>query len=229
MSLLTRQPPAPSSPAFGWDALPEQRFVLLNVDWADYLAIGRALCDRANLRCTYDRGSLELMTTSPQHEKYKKWLGRLVEILAEEFNLPIESAGSTTFQREDLERGFEPDDCFWIQHERQMRGRLDWDPARDPPPDLMLEIEISRSAQKRVEIFAAFKVPEVWRFDSEALTVHVLQADGTYQISATSPTFPGIAIADLVRFAMPSDSEDSLSRIRAFRVWVQEQLAARNG
>jgi hypothetical protein len=28
-----------------------------------------------------------------------------------------------TFQREDLERGFEPDECFWIANEAHMRGR----------------------------------------------------------------------------------------------------------
>ena len=90
-------------------------------------------------------------------------------MLAEECDRNLVSAGNMTFQREDLDRGLEPDDCYWIAHEPQMHNKLTWDPAIDPPPDLVLEIEISRSAQDRMGIYAALRVPEVWRFDGETL------------------------------------------------------------
>ncbi len=109
------------------------------------------------------------MTLSPEHEIYKKRLGRLVEALAEECNLPIATAGEMTFQREELERGLEPDDCFWTVHERHMRALLEWNPKRDPPPDLVIEIEISRSALNRMGIYSALRVPEVWRCDGATL------------------------------------------------------------
>src|SRR5437867_649540 len=86
---------------------PAQSLSLANVAWDQYLAIGQALADRPGLRITYDRGNLEIMVTSPEHEVYKKWLVRLVEILLEMFGLPFATAGNMTFQREDLIQGFE--------------------------------------------------------------------------------------------------------------------------
>jgi Uma2 family endonuclease len=200
---------------------------LCNVPWESYLAIGDALPDRPDLRMNYDGENLELMTFSPKHEFCKARSSRLIETLAEEFNLKIVPGGSMTFRPETIRRGFEPDSCFWIAHEEHMRGRLDWDPKRDPPPDLILEIEISRSVLDRLSIFAALGVPEIWRCDGKSLTVHLLQPNGTYQKSPGSPTFPGIAVSEIVGFMQPSDTIDYLSLVRAFRDWVREQLAGK--
>jgi Uma2 family endonuclease len=226
MSVLTAPRDVLSSPQFV--AGREQHFVISEVSWQAYLAIGEALRDRPALRMTYDRGTLEFMTTSPAHEKYKAWLVRLIETLAEESGLPIEPAGSMTFRRSELERGFEPDQCFWIANEAQVRGRMEWLPERDPPPDLLIEIELSRSALDRMGIFAALGCPEVWRFDGETLRVEVLQADRTYQAVERSPTFPAIPPAGIVPFVQPKEQIDYLSGIRAFRTWVRQQLAGQS-
>ena len=202
-----------------------QRLVLHNVPWQSYVAIGAALSDRPGLRMTYDRGNLEFSTTSPEHEIYKKRLGRLLEVLAEECGLRVEPLGNMTMRREELERGLEPDECFWIANEPHMRARLDWDPKRDPPPDLVIEIEISRSALDRMGIYAALRVPEVWRCDGATLQAHLLQSDGLWRASETSPTFPKIPLAGIVPFLQPSETVGYLSMIRAFRAWVREQLA----
>jgi hypothetical protein len=103
-----------------------------------------------------------------------------------------------------------------------MRARLDWDPKRDPPPDLV--IEIPRSALNRMGIYAAFRVPEVWRCDGATLRAHLLQADGSWRASETSPTFPKIPLAGIAPFLQPSETVDYLSMVRAFRAWVREQL-----
>src|SRR5919201_4961836 len=73
--------------------VPAQRVLLHGLDWHDYIQIGKILCDRPALRLTFDRGTLEIMVTSTEHEFYKTRLGRLIEILAEEFNLPIDPRG----------------------------------------------------------------------------------------------------------------------------------------
>lgn len=198
-----------------------RRVVLDNISWEDYLKIGAILRDRPALRLTYDRESLEIMTTSPEHEKYKMRLGRMVETLAEEFSLPLEPGGNMTFQRQDLVKGLEADQCYWIQHEAQVRGKLVWDAVVDPPPDLVMEIEFSRSVMSRLAIYAALRVPEVWCFDGENLRVYLLQADGTYKVSDRSPTFPGIDLAKMATFLKPSSGEDYLSVIRTFREWVR--------
>ena len=85
----------------------EQHFLLRDVSWQAYIAIGDALADRPGLRLTYDRGNLEFMSTSPKHEVYKKHLARFIEILAEELNRAFTTAGNMTFQREDLERAMD--------------------------------------------------------------------------------------------------------------------------
>jgi Uma2 family endonuclease len=223
MNILTQPSLAP--PVSGrWTAAETQRFVLHDVPWQSYTAIGDALPDRPRLRMTYDRGSLEFMTTSQEHEIFKKRLGRLIETLAEEYNLRIATAGTMTFRRAELERGLEPDDCFWIAHEEQVRARMEWDPKIDPPPDLVVEIEISRSALDRMGIYAALGVPEVWRCDGTVLLAHLLQPNGGWQASEYSPTFPKIPLAGVVSFLQPSETVDYLSMIRAFRAWIRDQV-----
>ena len=161
------------------------------------------------------------MTTSPRHERYKRWLGRFIETIAEELAKPIMPGGSMTFQHEELDRGFEPDDCFWIANEAAVHDKLTWEPENDPPPDLMLEIEISRSALNRMAIFAAFRVPEVWCYDGESLRIEILQADGTYHRSEKSLAFPSIPVQELVRFFPPVEKIDYLSAVVAVRAWVR--------
>jgi len=202
-----------------------QRVLLNDVTWRDYVAFGDLLRDRPALRLTYDRGRLEIMTTSSTHERLKKWLGRFIETIAEECGVAILPGGSMTFQREDLERGFEPDECFWIANEARMRGRADYDPTRDPPPDLILEIEVTRSALNRMALFARLGVPEVWRFDGGALHVHRLQSAGGYAEAKNSPTFPAIRIAGIVPFLAFDPTQDYLTIVRAFRDSVRQQLA----
>jgi len=202
----------------------EQRFLLSDIGWSSYTAIGNALLDRPALRLTYDRGSLEFMTTSARREIYKKWLSRFIDILSEEFNQPTTSAGNMTFQKEELDRGLEADDCFWIVHEPQMRGKLTWDPAHDPSPDLALEIEVSRSALNRLGIYAALKVPEVWCFDGAEVRVLSLQPDGTYLAVPESRYFPGIPLGELVRFLTLAETADALTVVRQFRAWVRQLL-----
>jgi Uma2 family endonuclease len=199
-----------------------QHLILSGISWQSYLIIGNALSDRPALRLTFDRGNLEFMTTSAKHEIYKKWLSRFVDILAEEFSQPKTSAGNMTFQKQELDQGLEADDCFWIISEPAMRGKLTWDPRMDPPPDLGLEIEISRSALNRLGIYAALKVREVWCFDGLALRVYRLQAAGGYQEVQESEFFPGVPIGELVLFFAMIQTTDDLTISRQFREWVRK-------
>jgi Uma2 family endonuclease len=213
-------PVTPALPLFNG----EQHFILYNVSWEEYVAIGRLFADRPALRISYDRGTLEFMTTSPRHERYKRWLGRFIETIAEELKKPIMPGGSMTFQREDLDRGFEHDDCFWIANELAVREKMTWEPDKDPPPDLALEVEVSRNALNRMALFAAMRVPEVWRYDGDKLRVHLLQADGTYQLSERSLAFPSIPVHELVRFFPPVGNADYLSAVADVRAWVRSLI-----
>ena len=199
----------------------EQRLVLRNVTWEEYQVIGRLFADRPGLRITFDRGMLEFMTTSPRHERYKHWLGRFLETIAEELEKSIVPGGSTTFQREDLDRGFEPDNCYWVENEAAVREKMTWDPQIDPPQDVSIEVEVSRSAANRMGIFASFRIPEVWRYDGTVLLIYLLQPDGSYKVSDRSLAFPTIPVQELVRFFPPVGQTDYLSAVAAVRAWVR--------
>lgn len=203
----------------------DQRFVLRDADWSTYQGFLQALGDRP-IRVTYDRGRLELMTLSLGHERFSHLLCRFVETLTEELHMAVQNAGSTTFNREDLDRGIESDHCFYIEHEPLVREKDEIDLTIDPPPDLALEIDISRSSLNRMGIYAAIKVPEVWRFDGTSLTVYLLQESGSYKTSATSGVFPFLPMQELVRFLKMRTEMDDNSVVRAFRAWVRERIAA---
>jgi Uma2 family endonuclease len=204
-------------------AVAEQRVVLPGIRWQTYEALLADLGD-CRVRLTYDRGRLEIMAPLFRYESYAGVLGRLVEILAEELDLPFKSGWSTTFRRQDLERGLEPDRCFYIGSLASVVGRLEIDLTRDPPPDLAIEIDITHSSLDRLGIYAALGMPEVWRFDGQELQVYHRQADGTYQITSTSPTFPMLPLAEVVPLLHHGVASDDLSQVRTLRAWVRKHV-----
>ena len=201
-----------------------QRFLLHGVDWETYCKLRDALRGR-HLHLTYDRGSLELMTLSLGHEWYGSMLGRFIETLTLELGQPLKSAGSTTLDREDLERGAEPDRCYYLEHEPLVREKNEIDLTVDPPPDLALEIDLSRSSIKRLGIYAALKIPEVWRFNGERIWVYQLTPEGEYVQVEHSRHFPFLPLPEGVSFLRRRNEMDENSLVRAFRDWVRERIA----
>jgi len=204
---------------------PESRFVIYGIGWKGYETLLDLLGDRA-IRLTYDRGSVEFMTTSQEHEQFGYLLGRVVDVLTEELYLPCICVGKTTWRREILDRGLEADDCFYLANAPRVRGKK-VDLSVDPPPDLAIEVEISRSALDRMGIYAALRVPEVWRYDGETLRVERLQEDRTYVTSETSLSFPFLPLDEVVRFLKQGESMDHGDWRRQFRAWVRDELVPR--
>jgi Uma2 family endonuclease len=204
--------------------LSEPRVLLHGIRWDTYERLLEDLVASPAIRLTYDRGALEVMTVSHRHERWKTLAGRMIEAMTEELGVPIHSGGSTTFRRRDLELGLEPDECYWVQNEARVRGKLDLELPRDPAPDLVLEAEVSRSALDRRSILAALGVGEVWRYDGERLTVHVLAAAGDYREGRTSRSFPWLPIEAFERHLRCAGDTDETSWIRAFRLWVRDNV-----
>jgi Uma2 family endonuclease len=203
----------------------EQRLRLSNVSWENYILCCDMLWERP-VRVTYDRGEMEIMTLSPKHENRKKRLARLVEALTEQLEIDIASFGMMTCRRTDLSRALEADESYWIANEPEVRGREDIDLEVDPPPGLALEIEVSRSTMDRMAIYAALRVPEVWRWDGEVLYVFVLTSRGSYRQSDRSKAFPFLPLTEFAEFLMRTDiSETQL--LRAFRAWVRKRRKQR--
>jgi Uma2 family endonuclease len=204
----------------------DRRFVLYGVGWRFYETFLAELGER-HLFLTFDRGNLEIMSPSHRHEAHARLLAIVIGIVAEELNIPIKGGRSTTFRRQDLERGLEPDECFWIAREPQVRGKMGIDLASDPPPDLAVEVEITRGALDRMGIYSALGVPEIWRFDGRTLTAHDLQADGTYATVSQSPTFPILPLPEVLRRLSLAETMDETSWTRSIREWVRFEILPR--
>lgn len=196
--------------------------LLKNITWQTYLALLKDVEEQSGIRLTYDSGKLEIMTPSPPHENYKKVLGRFVETITEELNIEIKSLGSLTCKREDLARGLEPDQCYYIQNEEIVRQIDQIDLNQDPPPDLAVEIDITSSSINRLNLYAALGVPEVWRYDGSCLTIYRLQGN-SYQVCDFSPTFPFVSPTEIIRFLELRKTMGENSMIRSFREWVRSQ------
>jgi len=203
-----------------------QHFVLYGETWESYQRWLRDL-DNRHLFLTYDRGRLELMSPSYEHDKSSQMLAQLIRTIAEELNLPLSGAGSTTFRRKDLDRGLEPDNCFYIKNEMRIRGKKKLDLRRDPPPDLAIEVEISYRIRGREQIYAALGVPELWRYDGKRLRVGVLKQDGAYHSVDRSPTFPSLPLRQVELFVKRSFNMDETSWQRQLRRWVRQHLVER--
>ncbi|MFI5458746.1 MAG: Uma2 family endonuclease [Isosphaerales bacterium] len=204
----------------------EGRLVLHDVGWQDYEAMLQIVGER-HVRVTFDRGTMEVTMPSQRDEQAAQVLGLVVPMLAAELDVPFEPLGMTTWRKPDAEKGLEPDQCYYIQNEAVVRKREVLDLEVDPPPDLAIEVDITSSSLDRMGIYAELRVPEVWRYDGQTVTMFQLQADRQYGPCAESLSFPGLRPADVERFIELDPTMDKLRWLRELRDWVRNELIPR--
>ena len=216
------------------EALPEHRFrhtydrgtfeiyspLVYNVSWESYEQILAAFGDR-HFRHTYSDGTLEIMSPSESHEWFKEFVGRLIEMAAFQLRMPIKCVGSTTLRHPKLIQGLEPDLAYYVQREPKVRGRHSLVGMKKPPPDLAIEIEITRKLLDRLEAYATLGVPEVWRFRDGVITFFVLKTK-QYREVKSSLAFPALKSRDINRFLARLDDEDEQSILESFVEWLRE-------
>ena len=199
--------------------LETQHFVLEDASWELYEKLLRDIGDRP-IRVTYDQGRMEITSPLPEHERPKRAIGRMIEMLAFETNLPMISLGSTTFRQKDKAKGLEPDECFYFRNEAKVRGRKRLDLRRDPPPELVVEIDVTSRSVPRQPIYASLGVPEIWRYDSARVQcLHLI--NGTYHPRKMSLVFPFLEPARLGQFLKELPDRDDTSILRSFTEWVR--------
>jgi len=203
----------------------ERRVVIRNLSWQTYEALLRERGDEGP-RMAYDRGTLEVMSPSSTHETLKTVLARLIEAYSEEMGIDIRGTGSTTFKSQLKERGLEPDESYYVRNEARVRGK-EIDLAEDPPPDLAIEIDLRRSALRKLEIYAALGIAEVWSHDGERVVVHRLAPSGKFSDASQSGAFPRLPIAELARFLARVGIESETEIVRSFRSWIREMTGSR--
>ena len=167
--------------------LGEQRLSLYNISWDAYEKLLEAFGEHRAARLTYDGGVLEFMVPLEEHENPSDLIGVFIRTLVEESGWNIKSLASTTLKREDLKKAAEPDKCYYIQNESLVRGRT-INLNLDPPPDLVVEVDITHTDMNKNALYAQLGIPEFWRYDGEVLRIYQLQS-GEYQQVTTSPTF----------------------------------------
>jgi Uma2 family endonuclease len=197
-----------------------QRLILEDVSWETY---ERLLADHENRsapRFTYDRGRMEIMSPLPEHEEYNRALEALVVTVLVEWGQNFRNLGSTTLKRSDLERGFEPDSCFYIQNADRIRGKSRIDLTRDPPPDLIIEVDFTSPSLNTLPLYAQVGVPEIWRYDAGAMSLLLLGA-GTYQEREESVALAPLSASVLTSLLAESRIFRRPAWLRKIRDWAR--------
>jgi Uma2 family endonuclease len=198
-----------------------EHVVLCDVPWKGYEALLEAFGDR-RLRHSYDDGMLEIMSPLKRHDRNKKLLARLLEMAAYELDIEIQGIGSTTLRKEAQRKGLEPDECYYVAHEADVRFEEDYDPNRDPPPDLALEVDVTHSEVGRMEIYASLGVPEVWRLKDDNLTYYRLSREGKYVRTPRSKAFPLLTPSIVEKFIQRRREVSENQVIREFVAWLRD-------
>ena len=199
----------------------DNKIVIYDVSWETYERLLSDLSDRSSPRLTYDRGRLEIMSPTEEHEELNRSLAALVEAVAEALEIDIRSLGSTTFRRQDLERGFEPDSCFYVQSLSKLESNRRVDLELDPPPDIVIEIDISHSSMEKLALYREMGVPEVWRHDGDSVTIHVLQEKG-YETAETSRAFPIVSATKLTELLETRRTQKRYDWLQSIREWARQ-------
>jgi Uma2 family endonuclease len=179
---------------------------------------------RRRVRVSYYRGKLWVMTLSPLHEKFKGLALCLAQILSEELECDLESLGSTTFKSDAFSPGAEPDTCFYVTNAPAIIGKEKIDLSVDPPPDVVVEIDLSHSSPGQQELYAAMGVPELWTYDLRRARIYHLSPPG-YAEAAASRAFPLLTAEALTEFLEQSKTVGQSAALRDFREWVRQRRA----
>jgi Uma2 family endonuclease len=172
--------------------LPEGAMLQLDgVSWDDYERLLDELAEWPGVRVSYDHGRLEIMSPTFEHEQYKSFISWTARILSEEMDLPVEAAGATTYKHEPFQ-GSEPDESFYVKNANAIIGKRRIDLSVDPPPDIVVEVDITNEPLSKFPIYAAFGVPEIWRYDGKQAQISHL-VDQSYVRSEVSLAFPPLS------------------------------------
>ncbi|MBM3832944.1 MAG: Uma2 family endonuclease [Verrucomicrobia bacterium] len=183
---------------------PEERVIICGISWERYLALDKAVGDdRSAPRFYYLDGDLEIMTTSNEHERIKKWLGGLLEIYFDSIGIEIMPRGQATIRQALKAAGAEPDESWCIGVEKEF-------------PDLVPEIALTSGGVNKLEIYRRFNVPEVWFWRQNRLEIFALAPDGNYRPAERSPLLQDLDVSLIARCA-------------AIRSWRQAREVFRAG
>jgi len=201
---------------------PDSFLIRENVSWEEYEDVLEQVGEATWLRIAYDDGTLEIMTVGPKHEKYATFIEGLVGVIRLRLRMNIVFFGSSTMRKEKKRKGIEPDACFYVQTAEALGNRMDLDFEKDPPPDVAVEVDVTRHSISKFGIYAGLGVPEVWIYDGKELKIHLLEQD-EYLPAIESQALPILSGPILSKFLSQLRKEGELQAILAFDDWLQSQ------
>lgn len=200
----------------------EQRVAFHNLSWEDYLKIFQALPQDRHSRLSFCNGTLEITVPLEEHEFALRLIEQFIRLLVFEMGLKMKTMGSTTMNRKDVKKGAEPDCAYYIQNQPQVAGRkVNFD--QDPPPDLVVEVDITNTDINKNQLYAAMGIPEFWRYNGEILRIFTLN-NGEYKECEISPLFSIVQKEDLYRF-LAEAVEDEMEAIRNFQAFLKQKIS----
>lgn len=199
----------------------EKRLTFRNLDWQEFKQVQTVLTERTRARFTYDNGILEITMPLEGHERSARLIELFIRILVVEMGLKIKTMGSTTLDREDLLKSAEPDNEYYIQNYALVANH-EVNLETDPPPDLVVEVDITHTDLNKNTLYASLGVPEFWRFNGREWQILQL-VDSKYVERDTSNTFPIVAKTDLYHFLEAAFLDEVTAEIN-LRQWVRQQI-----
>ena len=202
----------------------DQPVLMDGVSWQTYEALLADGGDHRRTRMAFDQGVLEIVTPSYEHEHVENIVTRVAEALMNARRQDYAPAGSTTFRSRGIERGFEPDASYYVEHAAQVRGLTRIDLETDPPPDLVIEIDVTHASMDKLPIYASLGIPEVWRHQGVSLQMYRL-AGSSYVEIHDSTVIPGLSAERLTAFVRNSLTTPRPDWWHGVETWVHETIA----
>lgn len=193
---------------------------LEDISWDEYEQLLDQLAGWRGMRVSYDHGRVEIMSPSFQHEKFIALISGMGRILAEEMNITVEAAGATTYKQESLLKGSEGDESFYVKNAGAIIGNRQIDLDVDPPPDVVVEVDITNESLSKFPIYAAFLVPEIWRYDGKQARIYHLENE-SYAERDASLSFPFLTAQAMTEFLEQSKTQGQTPALVAFRQWIR--------
>jgi Uma2 family endonuclease len=200
--------------------LSENRVLLHGVSWETFERLLADVGDRRKTLFNYIKGNLEIMSPLSLHEGSSRFFDKLLTIFVDELDIDMRCLGSLLMKSSELKIGGEPDSCYYIKNELAIRAQENVIVGQDPPPDLVLEVDITNPSDRRLQIYALLGVPEVWRYDGYSLEFLALQ-NGGYVAIENSLSFPTLPAAIIVEYVQKRLLLGESKTLKEFRGWVK--------
>lgn len=203
---------------------PEATLILHGMNWQTYEDILEMVGEAPPLRISYNEGVIQIMSISFEHEFCSACIEQLLGLVRIILRIKILSFGRATLKSQAKLKGAEPDACYYVQSAAALGNRFRLSLETDPPPDIVVEVDIKHESKAKFAIYAALGVSELWRYDGKAMTLYQLQAD-RYVETPASPALPLLTGPLLTDFLQRCQDEGQYEALLGFEEWLRAHKA----